>query len=151
MGKKAKLPKRLLGVKLPKAIRKGPIGNFLGSSGGQIMIAEALLAATAYYAARRIDPDSPIGGTLRRPMDGLRAGRDWSRGTSDRLARAVRAGVQAFRASKAKGTIGLSADVQNREAEAVDAGEGQMDADAPAKKSESSRRQARRDATTGPH
>ena len=57
--RKMKLPKRIAGVKIPKGIRKGPIGSFLTSSGGQLVIAEALLAAGGFYAARRLDPNTP--------------------------------------------------------------------------------------------
>ena len=152
MGKKVKLPKRLWGVKIPKAVRKGAIGRFLGSSGGQVVLAEVFLAASAYYAARRIDPDTPIGETLRHPIDGLRAGRDWSRGTSDRFARAVRAGVQSFRASLQESQTGvLASDAQTLETGPENATEVSLEADSPAKKPASSRRESRREATTGPH
>ena len=53
--RKMKLPKRIAGMKIPKGIRKGPIGTFLSSSGGQLVIAEALLAAGGFYAARRLE------------------------------------------------------------------------------------------------
>jgi hypothetical protein len=97
MAKKLKVPKRIAGVKIPKTIRKGPIGDFLSSSGGQVVLAEALLAVGAYYAARRFDASTPAGEALRHPLDSLRASRDWSSKTSERLARAFAAGVQAFR------------------------------------------------------
>jgi hypothetical protein len=96
MAKNRKVPKRIAGVKIPKAIRKGPIGDFLSSSGGQVMLAEVLLGLVAVYAARRFD-GSPTRDALRHPLDSLRAGRDWSRGTTERFIRAFGAGVQAFR------------------------------------------------------
>ena len=70
---KMKLPKRIAGMKIPKGIRKGPIGNFLTSSGGQLVIAEALLAAGGFYAARRLDPNTPAGEAVRHPIDSMRA------------------------------------------------------------------------------
>ena len=96
--RKMKLPKRIAGVKIPKGIRKGPIGHFLSSSGGQLVIAEALLAAGGFYAARRLEADTPAGEALRHPIDSVRAKLgSYGGGTSDRFARALRAGVYAFR------------------------------------------------------
>ena len=95
---KMKLPKRIAGMKIPKGIRKGPIGTFLTSSGGQLVIAEALLAAGGFYAARRLDPNTPAGEAVRHPIDSMRAKLgSYGGGTSDRFARALRAGVYAFR------------------------------------------------------
>jgi hypothetical protein len=98
MAKNLKVPKRIAGVKIPKAIRKGPVGHLLTSSGGQVLIAEILLALVAVYASRRVDGNA-AGDALRHPLDRLRAGRDWSRGTSERFTRALSAGVQAFRSA----------------------------------------------------
>ena len=96
--RKMKLPKRIAGIKIPKGIRKGPIGNFLSSSGGQLVIAEALLAAGGFYAARRLDPNTPAGEAVRHPIDSMRAKLgSYGSGTSERFARALRAGVHAFR------------------------------------------------------
>jgi hypothetical protein len=95
--RKMKLPKRIAGVKIPKGIRKGPIGHFLSSSGGQLVIAEALLAAGGFYAVRRLEPNTPAGEALRHPIDSVRAKLGNYGGTSDRFARALRAGVYAFR------------------------------------------------------
>ena len=150
MGKKAnvKLPKRIFGVKVPKRIRKGPLGQFLNSSGGQIVIVEALLAAAAFYAARRVDPDSAVGETLRHPLDGLRAGRDWSRTASDRFGRAVRAGAQSFRATLQESAPGAAAGVEALDAAAEEASD---TAASRPKKSASSRREVRREESSGPH
>lgn len=41
MAKKLKLPKRIAGIKIPKTIRKGPVGEFMSSPAGQLVIAEA--------------------------------------------------------------------------------------------------------------
>jgi hypothetical protein len=153
MGKKAnvKVPKRIWGVKIPKRIRKGPLGQFLNSSGGQIVVVEALLAAAAFYAARRIDPDTSVGGALRHPIDGLRAGRDWSRGASDRFGRALRAGAQSFRAALQESELG-DADPQTLDAAAEEASEAPLEtATSRPKKSASSRREARREESSGPH
>src|SRR5687767_14848737 len=144
MGKKAKLPKRILGVKVPKQIRKGPLGQFLASSGGQVVVVEALLAAAAFYGARRIDPDTSVGKTLRHPLDGLRAGRDWSRGASDRFARALRAGAQSFRETYQE--PGAGAVEQTLDAAAEEASDTSLETPASRpKKSASSRREARRE------
>ena len=49
--RKNKLPKRLAGVKVPKALRKGEIGKFLVSPEGQKLVAQGLAAAGAMIAA----------------------------------------------------------------------------------------------------
>ncbi len=115
MAKNLKVPKRIAGVKIPKAIRKGPVGHLLTSSGGQVLIAEILLALVAVYASRRVDGNA-AGDALRHPLDRLRAGRDWSRGTSERFTRALSAGVQAFRsAMQEPGATGESAGPEDSE------------------------------------
>ena len=98
MAKKRKVPKRIAGVKVPKAIRKGPIGDFLSSSGGQVVLAEVLLTLAALYTARRFEGRT-TGEVLHHPLVSLRRGRDVSRQISERLTRAFGAGVQAFRAA----------------------------------------------------
>jgi hypothetical protein len=154
MGKKVKLPKRIWGVKIPKQIRKGPLGQFWGPSGGQVVVVEAILAAAAFYAARRIDPDSSVGETLRRPLDGLRAGRAWSRGASDRFARALRAGAHSFRAAyqdEGRGAAAAAAE-QTLDEGAGDASDTSLETSTSRpKKSGSSRREARREESSGPH
>jgi hypothetical protein len=52
---KLKLPKRIAGVKIPKSVRKGPVGQFLNSSAGQLLVAEALIAAGGAFVARHSD------------------------------------------------------------------------------------------------
>jgi hypothetical protein len=141
MAKKLKVPKRIAGVKIPKAIRKGPVGDFLSSSGGQVLLAEALLSVAAYYAARRLDATTPAGEALRHPLDSLRAGRDWSRGRSERLARAFGAGVQAFRA-----TLNESS-----EPEQSPRAEVSEDAESPRKKRSSRSEAPLRETTSGTH
>jgi hypothetical protein len=53
MSKTIKIPRKLAGVKIPKALRKGPVGQFVNSSAGQLLIAEAIAVAIAALAARR--------------------------------------------------------------------------------------------------
>jgi hypothetical protein len=97
--KRVKLPKRVAGVKIPKAIRKGPIATFLNSSGGQVLVAEALIAFGAAYAARRVNPDAPIRDVLRHPINSVRTriAANGGNARSERFGRAVRAGLNAFR------------------------------------------------------
>jgi hypothetical protein len=137
-----KVPKRIAGVKVPKAIRKGPVGDFLGSSGGQVLLAELLLALGAVYAARRLDSN---GDALRQSRDRLRAGRDWSRDASERIAHAIRAGLHAFRAALHEPSAGAGAAAP--ELGATPVGEGE----ATRKKSSSRREQPPRDAPATPH
>jgi hypothetical protein len=58
MAKKLKLPKRIAGVKIPKAIRKGAVAQFMNSAAGQLVIAEALVAAAGAFAVKKTDPSS---------------------------------------------------------------------------------------------
>jgi hypothetical protein len=110
MAKRLKVPKRIAGVKIPKAIRKGPVGDFLNSSAGQVLVAEAVLAAGGALAAGRTDPRSPAGKTLRHPLRQLkRATRaamherghatDALADGRERLAFALSEAVAAFRAA----------------------------------------------------
>ena len=70
---KIRLPKRVAGVKIPKAVRKGPIGDFLNSSGGQVILAQALVAVAGVFAASRTEPGTPAGDMLRHPVESTRA------------------------------------------------------------------------------
>lgn len=104
MAKRIKIPKRIAGVKIPKSIRKGPIAAFLSTSAGQMLLAQAVLAIGAVSAARREDPNAPLGETLRHPLDRIRAllGQGGAQSelfsSRDRLGRAFRAALQAFQA-----------------------------------------------------
>jgi hypothetical protein len=54
-----KLPKKLAGVKIPKAVRKGAIAEFLGSTAGQKLIAEVVTAAAgAVLVKKQAEPGS---------------------------------------------------------------------------------------------
>lgn len=59
-------------MKVPKALRKGRAGRFLTSPAGVAVIGEALLAAGAFTAARKADPDSEVGRLRDRPKEELR-------------------------------------------------------------------------------
>lgn len=50
---KSLLPKRIAGVKVPKAVRKGRFGELLASRTGQVLIAEAIMAAGAVAGAKK--------------------------------------------------------------------------------------------------
>jgi hypothetical protein len=52
------LPKRIAGVKVPKAVRKGRFGELLASPTGQAVIAEAIMAIGAVAGAKKV-ADSP--------------------------------------------------------------------------------------------
>jgi hypothetical protein len=69
---KSMLPKRVGGLKVPKALRKGRAGRFLTSPAGIAVIGEALMAAGAVRAARKADPDSGLGRLRNDPKDEMR-------------------------------------------------------------------------------
>jgi hypothetical protein len=164
MGKKAdiKLPKRVAGIKIPKAVRKGPIAKFLNTSGGQVLLAEGLLMAAAVYAARRIDPEVSTGDVLRHPIDSLNmrrashGNREASLGAaSERLARAFRAGMSAFRGALQDGGSDMILTPDQAQATAATL---EPETEAARKKSsrnEAARREsaesARRDLSSGAH
>ncbi len=67
------LPKRIAGVKVPKSVRKGPLGQLLASRTGQALLGEAIVTAGAVdvanqrkYDVRRHDSQDmgPIGPTI---------------------------------------------------------------------------------------
>lgn len=132
-----KLPKRLAGIKIPKAVRKGPLGQFLNSHAGQVILAEAVVAAAAVFTASKTDDDSPIAEGLRHPVEGARhlgeavamTGADHS----ERLAYAIHAAGRAFREAlrESYGTAW-----RDERATAFDAGDDDAEA-APAKKKSS--------------
>lgn len=51
--KKAFLPKKIAGVKVPKKVRQGRFGELLASPTGQKVIAEAIMAAGAAIGAKK--------------------------------------------------------------------------------------------------
>ena len=65
-----KLPKRIAGVKVPKSVRKGPIMDFVNSSAGQLLLAEAVMAAVGLFAARQGNGGA-AGEVLSHPVDSL--------------------------------------------------------------------------------
>ena len=53
-----KVPKKVVGVKIPKAVRKGPILDFVNSNTGRMLIAQALTAAIGVFAYKQADPET---------------------------------------------------------------------------------------------
>jgi hypothetical protein len=111
VAKRIKVPKRIAGVKIPKAVRKGPIGHFLNSSAGQRLIAEALLVAGGVTAARGADADSPFGGAIRHSLHRITEGEDGKlrnalRLEPERFAHALSDGFVAFRDALTRDTTG---------------------------------------------
>jgi hypothetical protein len=51
--RKSLLPKRIAGVKVPKSVRRGPLGQLLASRTGQALLAEAIMAAGAVGVAKQ--------------------------------------------------------------------------------------------------
>jgi hypothetical protein len=107
---KIKLPKRVAGIRIPKVIRKGPLGQFLNSHAGQVILAEAVVAAAAIFTAKTAE-DSAVGDGLRHPVDGARrlkhAMAATSADQSERLAHAFRRAGEAFREALHDGYAGV--------------------------------------------
>jgi hypothetical protein len=87
---KIKVPKRVVGVKIPKTVRKGPVLDFVNSSAGRMLIAEALTAAVGIFAYKQAGSSDPQAGGGYDTQDALK------RNTA-RLSHAFAEGVQAFR------------------------------------------------------
>jgi hypothetical protein len=127
----------------------------LSSSGGQVLLAEALLALGTMYAARRFD--APVGEALRHPIDAVPRRLDPNGlgyrglGSRDRLARAFHAGIQAFRAELQQADEPYVAS-SSEEVEAVDrAAAGVADTEGAKKKPSRSRVEPRDDGTVSRH
>jgi hypothetical protein len=104
---KIKLPKRIAGVKIPKAVRKGPIADFLNSSAGQAFIAQTLIAAAGAFALKGgTDRESKPGDLLRHPIDSAKhaAHELGQRAEPSRLSFALNEAMNAFRAALAQDT-----------------------------------------------
>src|SRR5688572_21037790 len=69
MAKKLKLPKRIAGIKIPKLIRKGPVGEFMSSPAGQLVIAEALVAAAGVFTVKKADENLDGADVVKHPGD----------------------------------------------------------------------------------
>jgi hypothetical protein len=132
---KFKLPKRIAGVKIPKVIRKGPLGHFLNSNAGQLILAETAVAMAAAFTAVKADEDSSVADTLRHPVDGARrlgsAVLDASTDEGDRLTHAFREAARAFRDALHERDVPLRRNVDKASDDEADL--------VPAKKKSSSR------------
>lgn len=97
MAKPIKIPKRIAGVKIPKAIRKGPVVKFLNTPAGEVVLAQAVLLVGGAFAVDKARDNN----TMLHPVDSLKdAGNDVkSRAgtTAARLTRAFSAAAHAFR------------------------------------------------------
>ena len=102
--KKAKgasaLPKRIAGVKVPKAVRRGRFAELLASRQGQAVIAEAILGAGAIAAGLKAKNDPKVRKVAKDAGTSLaHAGEDAATGAgtaSATLAYAIAEGARAF-------------------------------------------------------
>jgi hypothetical protein len=93
-----KVPKHVVGVKIPKAVRKGPIMDFVNSTTGRMLIAQALTAAIGVFAYKQADPETRerIRGKVKK---GSGDARDLMARSTARLSYAFGEAVTAFRAA----------------------------------------------------
>jgi len=98
--KKDLLPKRIGGVKVPKALRRGRAARFLTSPMGVDLISGAIVAAAGAAAAKQARPGSATREFADHPLAGIRhlAGdaREGGQHGADTLKRAFAAAQQAF-------------------------------------------------------
>ncbi|MDB6088000.1 MAG: hypothetical protein JWN85_784 [Gammaproteobacteria bacterium] len=136
---KVSIPKRVAGLKIPRAVRKGPVAKFLNSSAGQLLLAEALmLIAGALAAEARGSGSGPVE-RLRNSLSaaakrgGERA--DIGRGSS-MLSAAFGDAIRTFRTSLEQR---LAQERETtREGTTAEAGEVQSESARPKKKADSS-------------
>jgi hypothetical protein len=93
-----KVPKRVVGVKIPKAVRKGPIMDFVNSATGRMLIAQALTAAIGVFAYKQADPETRerVRGKVKK---GAGDAREMMSQSTARLSYAFGEAVTAFRAA----------------------------------------------------
>jgi hypothetical protein len=93
-----KVPKRLAGVKIPKAVRKGPVMDFVNSKSGRILIAQALTAAIGVLAYQQASPETRerVRGKIKNGADETT---DALKRNTSRLSFAFSEAVTAFRTS----------------------------------------------------
>jgi hypothetical protein len=89
---KIKVPKRVAGVKIPKVVRKGPVLQFVNSTAGRTLIAEALTAAMGVLAYKQTGD-----GTREKIKDKARDTGEALAQNTARLTHAFGEGVRAFR------------------------------------------------------
>jgi len=93
---KIKVPKQIVGVKIPKSVRKGPVMDFVNSTTGRVLIAQALTAAIGVFAYKHAEPETRerIRGKVKKGTDGAR---DLMARNTARLSYAFGEAVTAFR------------------------------------------------------
>jgi hypothetical protein len=122
--RKLKLPKRIAGVKIPKAARKGPVADFINSSGGQVLLAEALVLAAGVFGINQLRASSGSAGSTD------------ARGTiedaSARLSYACSEAMKAFRAALAASARGTDASMTGeQDSDAAEREQVAVEEDAP--------------------
>lgn len=93
--RKSLLPKRIAGVKVPKSVRKGRLGELLASRTGQALLAEAVMAAGAVGVAKQTK-DSAKGAFSEGLTDALRHWDGKHKGRDGVIALALAEAARAF-------------------------------------------------------
>jgi hypothetical protein len=113
---KIKVPKRVAGVKIPKAMRKGPVMEFVNSSAGRLLIAEALTVAIGAFAYKHTDSET-LKRAGRKVKDGAAETREAVARKTARLSLAFSEAVTAFRTALAEpggANEGMAADASEQ-------------------------------------
>lgn len=87
------MPKRVLGVRVPKRVRRGPVGEVLGSEIGQELVEDAIAVLAGLLVIQVAKDDSALRRRLRR-----------SRVRPDVLLPALAAAADAFAAALKRGS-----------------------------------------------
>jgi hypothetical protein len=129
---KVKIPKRVAGIKIPKAVRKGVFRDFLDSAAGQVLIAEALVVLGGALGGKRTGSSSRLAQVPADPVEELhdpsgaaRSGLSHEEASihreSARLSLAFKEAIRAFRAALEEPSAAVSPSMQGDEGIAMGA------------------------------
>lgn len=90
------LPKRVAGMRVPRVLRQGRVGELLASPLGQAIVAEAVVRAGFDTVEHEARPGSHTRQALSHPMEGLRHVGEDSGAMSGNVAYAINQAARAF-------------------------------------------------------
>ena len=111
-----KVPKRVVGVKIPKAVRKGPVMDFVNSKAGRVLLAQALTAAIGVLAYKQASPETRerVGEKIK---DGAGETADALKRSTARISYAFGEAITAFRTALQTPVAGTEAEPAAEELE----------------------------------
>lgn len=132
MAKKRKranaVPKRIAGMKVPKALRRGRIGQLLASPAGQALLIQTVARAGEHLIARETRPGSTVRTAAARSQDAAEELGEGAAESGAAFAYALRQAARAFvTAMQAQQQRAREPGGPEREPERADAGEARLE------------------------